>query len=632
MTSRFIIFFFFLSITFSCKQSDQISRVVQQYSIDQFMDNKTIFGSSFSSDESKLLVGSNESGIFNAYEIDIKSGERTALTSSEDRTVRPISFFPHDDRILYQSDNNGDEIDHIFMQDPNGTITDLTPSEGAKASFQRWADDDKSFFFTTNERNPQFFDMYEMTLENMSRKMIYQNDKGKNVGTISRDSRYLALSKTVNTNDSDIFLYDTNDGSEVKINTVQAGHSLTDFSVDGSKLYYTTDEGAEFQYLVAYDISTKEKEKVLEKEWDIRYTYFSKSGKYRVSGINHDGKTVIEILDTESGKTLEVPEVGDKEITTVNISDSESKMAFYAGGSNAPSDLYIYDLKNKEVKKLTNTLNAEIAAEDLVKGEVVRFKSYDGLEIPAILYRPHNASAKNKVPGMIQVHGGPGGQTRMNYSSLYQFLVNHGYAVLCVNNRGSSGYGKTFYQMDDRKHGDVDLKDVIEGKNYLGSMDFVDEERIGILGGSYGGYMVMRAMTHTPDEFDVGVNIFGVTNWLRTLKSIPPWWGSFKEALYLEMGDPNTADSIRLYNISPVFHGDQVKNPVMVLQGSQDPRVLQVESDDMVAAMKKNGVPVEYVLFPDEGHGFRKKENQIKGWSGIMAFLDTHLKKETLKD
>jgi dipeptidyl aminopeptidase/acylaminoacyl peptidase len=230
------------------------------------------------------------------------------------------------------------------------------------------------------------------------------------------------------------------------------------------------------------------------------------------------------------------------------------------------------------------------------------------------------------------VHGGPGGQTRLNYSSLYQYVVNHGYAVLCVNNRGSSGYGKTFYQMDDQKHGDVDLKDCIEGKNYLASLDWVDGDKIGILGGSYGGYMVMRAMTAAPEEFKVGVNIFGVTNWIRTLRSIPPWWGSFKDALYQEMGDPNTVDSVRLYDISPLFHADQIKHPVMVLQGSQDPRVLQVESDEMVAAIKENNVPVDYVLFPDEGHGFRKKANQIEGWGKVLTFLDTHLKKEVLLD
>ncbi len=629
---RLIVLSFISILLWSCQESKPAKRIVQQYNIDQFMDNESVRGSSFSHDQSNLLIGSDKSGIFNAYTIDLESEERTALTSSTDRTIRPISYFPKDDRILYISDNNGDEIDHIFLRNTDGTTKDLTPAEGAKSGFAGWAHDEKSFYCISNKRNPQFFDLYEMSIDDFGSSRIFENDNGKDVGGISRDKRYLALTQSVNTNDSDLFLLDTKTGKEIKINESNAGHQIADFSVDNRTLYYMTDEGAEFQYLVAYDIVDQNKTTVLKKPWDIVYTYFSESGKYRVSGINQDGKTAIEILDTETNKLLPAPDVGDKEITSVNISKAEDKMTLYAGGSNAPSDLFIYDFNSKDIKKLTNTLSPAIDKDDLVVGEVVRFKSFDGLEIPAILYKPHNANADNKVPGIIQVHGGPGGQTRQNYSSLYQFLVNHGYAVLCVNNRGSSGYGKSFFQMDDRKHGDVDLKDVIEGKNHLASMDFVDPDKIGILGGSYGGYMTMRAMTHAPDEFQVGVNIFGVTNWLRTLKSIPPWWGSFKDALYLEMGDPNTADSTRLYDISPLFHADQVKNPVIVLQGSKDPRVLQVESDEMVAGMEANGVPVEYVLFPDEGHGFRKKENQIEGWSQIMTFLDTHLKKEAIKN
>jgi dipeptidyl aminopeptidase/acylaminoacyl peptidase len=226
------------------------------------------------------------------------------------------------------------------------------------------------------------------------------------------------------------------------------------------------------------------------------------------------------------------------------------------------------------------------------------------------------------------VHGGPGGQSRVGYFSLIQYLANHGYAILAVNNRGSSGYGKTFYKMDDKNHGDKDLKDCIAGKKWLQEQAYIDGEKIGIIGGSYGGYMTMAAMTFAPDEFKVGVNIFGVTNWLRTLKSIPPYWESFRKALYEELGDPTTADSVRLYNISPLFHASQVKNPVMVLQGANDPRVLQVESDEIVEAVKKNNVPVEYVIFPDEGHGFVKKENEIKGYGGILTFLDKYLKGE----
>ena len=271
-------------------------------------------------------------------------------------------------------------------------------------------------------------------------------------------------------------------------------------------------------------------------------------------------------------------------------------------------------------------LNPEIDKDDLVSAEVIRYKSYDGTEIPAIYYVPKQASATNKVPALVWVHGGPGGQSRQNYFPLVQYLVNHGYAVLAVNNRGSSGYGKTFFHLDDQKHGEADLKDIVESKEWLAKQPQIDGDKIGIIGGSYGGYMVMAAMAFQPEEFDVGVNIFGVTNWLRTLKSIPPWWESFKDALYKEMGDPNTADSVRLHKISPLFHAQHVKKPLLVLQGAKDPRVLQAESDEIVAEVKKNGVPVEYVLFEDEGHGFVKKENEIEGYGKVLQFLDKYLK------
>jgi dipeptidyl aminopeptidase/acylaminoacyl peptidase len=185
--------------------------------------------------------------------------------------------------------------------------------------------------------------------------------------------------------------------------------------------------------------------------------------------------------------------------------------------------------------------------------------------------------------------------------------------------------------MDNQNHGDKDLKDCIAGKDWLAQQDVIDADKIGIMGGSYGGFMTMAALTSAPEEFKVGVNYFGVTNWMRTLKSIPPWWASFKDALYDEMGDPHTADSIRLKQISPLFHTDKVTKPLLVLQGAQDPRVLQVESDEIVEGVRKNGVPVEYVLFEDEGHGFVKKENQIEASKKVMAFLDQYLKGDSSK-
>ena len=223
------------------------------------------------------------------------------------------------------------------------------------------------------------------------------------------------------------------------------------------------------------------------------------------------------------------------------------------------------------------------------------------------------------------MHGGPGGQTTKGYSAVIQYLVNHGYVVLGINNRGSSGYGKTFFAADDRKHGREPLWDCVSAKDYLKSLPYVDGNRIGIIGGSYGGYMVLAALAFKPDVFDVGVDIFGVSNWVRTLQNTPPWWEAQRIALFAEMGDPNTQLDM-LKEISPVFHADKIRKPLIVLQGANDPRVVKAESDDIVTAVKKNNVPVEYVVFPDEGHGFSKKKNQIEGYGAVLRFLDTHLK------
>jgi dipeptidyl aminopeptidase/acylaminoacyl peptidase len=283
------------------------------------------------------------------------------------------------------------------------------------------------------------------------------------------------------------------------------------------------------------------------------------------------------------------------------------------------------DQSGASATRLTTALNPAIKQSDLVEASVIRYTSFDGTKIPSILYKPKDATASNKVPALVLVHGGPGGQTTKGYRAMVQHLVNHGYAVLGANNRGSSGYGKTFFHMDDKAHGEGDLQDIIWGRKYLESLDWVDAEKVGIIGGSYGGYMVAAALAFEPDSFDVGIDIFGVTNWVRTLKPIPPWWESFCESLYDEMGDPAT-DEERHRRISPLFHAANIKKPLMVIQCANDPHVLQLESDELVASVKANGVAVEYVVFADEGHGFRGKNNRITASEAYLKFLDTYLK------
>jgi dipeptidyl aminopeptidase/acylaminoacyl peptidase len=603
----------------------------KQYTIAQFMNTTRINGSDFAPDESKILHNSNKSGIFNAYEVAISGGEAKQLTDSKENSIFAISYFPNDERILFNSDNGGNEITNIYVKNLDGTIQNLTPDTTAKAGFFSWSFDKKSFFYTSNQRDKRFFDLYEMDITNFKSKMVYENKDGLFPAVLSDDKKYLSLTKPITTNNTDMYLYDMQ-SKQTKLLTKHEGdisYNPETFSIDNKKLYYSTDEGSEFAYIKSYDIATEQSETVEETNWDISYMYFSRNGKYRVVGINNDAKTEIKIYNTVDNQLVKIPSLPNGEITSVNISDSEKLMTFYVSSSKSPNNLYIYNFESGDYKQLTNSMNPEISPDDLVEGEVIRFASYDGMQIPSILYKPNNVKEGEKRPAMLWIHGGPGGQTRLNYSATIQYLVNHGYVILAVNNRGSSGYGKTFFAADDKKHGDADLKDCVESKKFLIGTGYVDAESIGIMGGSYGGYMTLAGLTFTPNEFKVGVDIFGVSNWLRTLKGIPSWWEAQRKALYTELGDPTTADSVALYNKSPLFHASKITKPLLVIQGKNDPRVVKPESDEIVDAVKKNNVPVEYIVFEDEGHGFLKKENEIKAYEGILNFLDKHLKKKS---
>ena len=604
------------------------ARSIEQYTIADFLDNTSLRGASFAPDRTKLLVSSNETGIFNAYAIPIDGSEPVQLTKSLTESIFIESYFPEDERFIYEADQGGNELTHVFVRELDGSITDVTPGEGLKASFLGWADDDQSFFVGLNERDNRFFDIFEVTVDGYERTRIYQDDTGYDFADISPDKRYLAFQHSTTRTNTDIHLYDRERGAMTHL-TPHEGEVQNEperFSPDGSSLYYVTDEDSEFQYLVRYELATGERAVVEQPDWDVLSARFSKNGKYLVVRINQDAQTVVKVYEAATMTPVELPEMPVGNITSVGFSNDETLMSFYMSGSRFPRDLFIYNMAGGTPRQLTHTLNENVDPYDLVDGEVVRFASYDGMEIPGVLYKPHQATAESKAPALVWVHGGPGGQSRVGYSGLIQYLVNHGYVVYAINNRGSGGYGKTFFKADNHKHGEADLKDCVSSKGMLIGTGYVDADRIGIVGGSYGGYMVLAALTFAPEEFEVGVDIFGISNWLRTFQNIPPWWEAQRKSLEDEMGPFDDEEFWRAK--SPLFHAEKIVRPLMVLQGANDPRVLKQESDDIVEAARANGVPVEYILFDDEGHGFRKKENQLRGYGAILEFLDRYLKGE----
>jgi dipeptidyl aminopeptidase/acylaminoacyl peptidase len=603
------------------------SRPAKQYTMEQFLDTVSLAGASFSPDESRILFSSNKTGIWNAYTISVNGGAWTPITKSTTDSTYAVSFFPTDDRVLITRDQGGNELNHIYVLSGSDPERDLTPGAKSKALFLQWTHDSSAFYIATNERDPKFFDIYKYNAKSYERSLFFENKDGYLPANVSDDENWVSLTKINTTNDSDMFLWSarTRETKHVSKHTGQANYSPATFNRTSTHLYFLTDSSGEFSVLKRYALTDGKVDSVLDAPWDVVSAVLSHNGKYRATIVNEDARPVVSVIDAITGGAVQLPTIPNAGVAGVVFSRSEMKLALYAHGDRSPNNLYVLDLRTKKLAKLTDSLSPQIDRADLADAQVLRFKARDGMTIPNILWKPHQASAATKAPALVWVHGGPGGQTVPAYNAIVQYLVNHGYVVLGINNRGSSGYGKTFFAADDRKHGREPLWDCVDAKMYLQSLDYVDPDRIGIIGFSYGGYMVLAALAFQPDEFQVGVDIFGVANWIRTLENIPSWWEAQKTALYAEMGDP-VKDRKMLEEVSPLLHADRIRKPLIVLQGANDPRVLKVESDEMVAAVKKNEVPVEYIVFPDEGHGFTKKANQVTGYTAILRFLDRHLK------
>ena len=609
---------------------------LEQYTIQEFLGNTNFNGFSFSPDNSKVLVSSDEYGILNAFAVPVDGSRIEKITSSNPNSLRVVSYFPDDERFLFLMDEGGNELLHVFVRELNGDVFDLTPGLNVRSLFAGWSGDGSKFYLTSNERDPRFLDVYEYDTETYERTRIFENNDAYGVSDVSSDGRFVALNQLVTNANNNMYLFDRQSGETELISAHEGDvfYGGMGFSPNDRYLLYTTDEGSEFRYLMRLDLADGSRQTMFEADWDLLWWQYSPSGSYFAVAINNDARTEVKLFNASTMAPIALPDMGSIDITGMRFSHDERGVAFYASSSSMPSDLFYLDLEDwlsrdalraaQAVRQLTHSLNPNIEPSHLVEGEVVRFESFDGLEVPGILYMPKQASPNNKVPALVWVHGGPGGQSRIGYFGLIQYLVNHGYAIYAINNRGSFGYGKTFFHLDDKLHGTVDLDDCVWSKQMLIDTGLVDPDRIGIIGGSYGGYMTLAALTFRPEEFAVGVDLFGISNWQRTIESVPPWWEAIRAWLRDELGPLDDPEFFRAK--SPLFHSEKIVKPLMVLQGANDPRVLQQESDDIVAAVRANGVPVEYIVFEDEGHGFVKKENQEEGFAAILAFLNQYLR------
>jgi len=605
-------------------------RSVQQYSSAQFMSTARTSGMTFSADEERVLFTSDASGILNAYEVSIGTRRRTQLTHSLTENIQSVSYFPNDNRILINRDSGNLENSVLCVWAPDGKEVVLTPGEEVQAFFHRWSDDCSSFYVSTNERDQHRFDLYRFDSHTFERKMIYRATEGFYFSGMSPDERQVLFLKSKSKTDADIFLYDINN-AEMKCLTPHEGDVLNCapvFDRDAKAIYYVTNKDSDFRYLQRLDVASGETECVERAEGDVLWTLFSSDYRRRITFANDSSTTLrtMNIHDLETGSVCKLPGFTQQSINSALFSRSGRRLAFYASGDRSPADLYVYDFDTELITRLTESLNPEVNSGHLVESEVVSFHSFDGLEIPCLLWRPHGVSEFNKAPALVWVHGGPGGRMAKGYKGRIQYLINHGYVVLGLNYRGSSGFGKKFFSADHQKHGREPLWDCVAAKEFLARLGYVDASRIAIIGGSFGGYMALAALAFHPEEFAAGVNICGISNLVSLARTLPKYWDV--KRFYEKLGDPMDDEEL-LRAISPFFHAGKIRKPLLMLQGATDPRCPREQSDEMVAAIRRSGGTVEYLVYEDESHGFRKRKNAIHAYGAILNFLDSHLKPKT---
>ncbi len=601
---------------------------MKKYTIEQFMKNIEFDSVSISKNGERVLFTSDEDGSQNVYLLNLATSEKRKMTQFNE-TVYINSFVDQNgESFLFSMDEGGNELSHIYIRNTDGTFEDLTPVENSKMTFYKCDSSGNGFYYYSNYRNKRYFDIVHHDIRSGEKRIVYVNDEYDSV-MVSDDEKYIAMTKSISDSDKNLFVLDRFSG---EINEIFSDREeeivsfISGFSKTCDKLYFQTDAKGEFLGLFEYDVNTREIKEIYSSEWDVGYQFSLQSvfethdGKYLIFPVNENASMKIRILDNEKGNLLEFVKIPPlKFYTGIAVSDDANRFAFISSDSASPSDIYVFDIDKLECVRITDSINPEINQEDLVKCEKVCFKSRDGVRIPALLYKPH-ITGEHKVAAMIFVHGGPGGQCVDEYDSQFQYMLNNGIAILAVNNRGSSGYGKDFFKAAFHKHGEADLNDCVDAMDFLKTLDFIDNSKIGIFGSSYGGYMTLAALAFAPETFKIGIDIYGISNWLRTLSEIPPWWGNAREVLFEKIGNPET-EADYLKSISPLFHAERIKVPLMVLQGSNDPRVLKIESDEIVEKVRNKGIPVEYVVFEDEGHGFRKVRNQIEANKKILEFI-----------
>ena len=560
-------------------------------------------------------------------------GEPKRLTSETARDIAGYSW-KGSRHVLFEKDFGGDENFHVVSAaidgSGGGNVRDLTPFDGVRAEMiDDLLDDADHILVSHNQRDKKVFDVYKINLKTGASNLVAKNPGNITSWVTDHAGRVrgAATSDGVNTS----LLYRATEQDEFKTVVTTNFRESVDplfFTFDNKRMYVNSNVGRDKKAIVEFDLATAKEKKVLfeHPEVDAAGMRFSRERKV-LTEINYvtakPGRKVLDDRQAALYKALEAKLPG-YEISLQSHTKDENRWIVAASNDRTEGARYLFDAKTGALSKLA-VINAAISESQMAFMKPVTYKSRDGLTINGYLTLPAGVEAKN-LPVVINPHGGPWARDVWGYNPEVQLLANRGYAVLQMNFRGSTGYGRKFWEASFRQWGRAMQDDITDGVQWLIKEGVADPKRVAIYGGSYGGYATLAGVTLTPDLYAAAVNYVGVSNMFTFMKTIPPYWEPLREMFYEMVGNPEK-DEAYLRAVSPVFLVDKIKTPLFVAQGARDPRVNKAESDQIVDALKKRGVAVEYMLKENEGHGFRNQENQFEFYEAMDKFLATHLKK-----
>ena len=588
------------------------------YSIKDFLEVKSAGGASFSPDGTRAAYLSNGTGTSQVFLVPAEGGEPEQLTDFED-AISFVRFSPAENVLLFGKAEGGNEQTQFYLLNLDTRhITGITTKPGVRHNFGAWSPDGKSICFASNERNGTDFDVYVMDIATLERHCVFDEGGSCVAEGFSPKSTYLVVRKNHSSANMDLYLCNLETGA-IDCITPHDGnvfHAGSLWLPDESAFFLVQDKGREFSGLARYSLAEKELHYVFTPDWDIGGAAIDRNGKNVAITVNEDGYGRMTVYDTAKfeARSYRLP-AGN--VYRASFSESGSHIAFSLGDSRRTSDVWVLSLETGESHQLTHS-HQGVPPEVMVEPELVRFTSFDGLSVPAFVYRPKGVRHGAKIPVVINIHGGPEAQYQPAYQPVMQYLVHNGYAVIAPNVRGSSGYGKSYMALDDVEKRLDSVKDIVALRDHIASMSDMDATRIALYGGSYGGFMVLACMAFYPELWAAGVDMVGIVNFITFLENTAPYRRAQREAEYGSLEN----DRELLEKISPIHSIEKIESPLLLIHGANDPRVPLSEAEQIVTRLKEAGRHVELLVYPDEGHGIAKLRNKLDAFPKAVEFLD----------